>query len=96
MFLKQTYAKKKQPEVKKNMPTINDEIQKIINNTLQQQPTPQIVTITHVYDDNNHIDAVTKDGDEYTYIPTISQNPTTDNKGVLIPLENNTHIIITT
>ena len=71
------------------MATINDEIQKIINNTLNQQPTPQIVTITRVYDDNNHIDAVTKDGDEYSYVPTISQNPTIDNKGLLIPLENN-------
>ena len=78
------------------MPTINDEIQKIINNTLNQQPQPEIVTITRVYDDQNHIDAVTKDGDEYSYIPTISQNPTIDNKGLLIPLENNTHIIITT
>ena len=78
------------------MHTINDEIVKIINNTLQQQPQPHIVTITRVYDDQNHIDAVTKDGDEYSYIPTISQNPTTDNKGLLIPLENNNHIIITT
>ena len=78
------------------MPTINDEIQKIINNTLNQQPQPEIVTITRVYDDQNHIDAVTKDGDEYSYIPTISQNPTTNNTGLLIPLENNTHIIITT
>ena len=79
-----------------NKGTINDEIQKIINNTLQQQPTPTLCTITKVHDDNNHVDAETKDGETFVYVPTISQNPTIDNTGLLIPLENNNHIIITT
>lgn len=75
--------------------TINDEIQIIIDNTLQQQPKPQKITITKIYTDNKHADAKTTKGEELTHIPIIANNPTVNNIGVLIYLENNETIIIT-
>ena len=69
------------------MSTINDEIQKIINNTLQQQPTPTLCTITKIYEDQKHIDAETNIG-TFKYAPTIG-TPTTGNTGVVIFLNQN-------
>ena len=70
-----------------NKGTINDEIQKIINNTLQQQPTPTLCTITKVYTDNHHIDCETDIG-ELKYAQTIG-NPIKNNTGVVIFLNQN-------
>ena len=75
--------------------TINQEIQLMIDNSLNQQLTPQKVFISKVYSDNNHVDATTLNGDMLEYIPTISQSPTKDNIGVLIFLEHEEMIIIT-
>jgi hypothetical protein len=70
-----------------NKGTINDEIQKIINNTLQQQPTPTLCTITKIYEDQKHIDAETNIG-TFKYAPTIG-NPIKNHTGIIIFLNQN-------
>lgn len=74
---------------------MNDEIQSMIDYTINQQPKPQLITITKVYEDNNHIDCETTSEDTLEYVPTISSNATVGNTGVLIILENNEYIVIT-
>lgn len=75
--------------------TINDAIQDIINHTINTQPKPQLITITKIYTDTNHVDCKTETGDTLQYIPTISTNPEPNQKGVLLPLNDDTYIIIT-
>ena len=75
--------------------SLNDAIQTMIDNTLNQQPKPQRVTITKVYTGNTHIDCKNSNGDILTYIPVIANNPTVNNIGILLFLENNEKIIIT-
>lgn len=67
----------------------------IVQDELNKQPKPQKITITKVHTDNNHVDAKTLNGDTLTYIPTISNNPTVNNIGLLFFLDNNEKIIIT-
>lgn len=73
---------------------MHKEIQKIVDHSIQQIPQPILITITAVYEDDNHVDAKTKNDEELNYIPTIG-TPTTNSKGVLLFLENNDMIIIT-
>ena len=73
---------------------MHEQIQTMITHSINQIPQPMLVTITSVYDDNNHVDATTKNDEELTYIQTIG-TPTTDNKGLLMFLENDEMIIIT-
>ena len=67
----------------------------IVRDELNKQPRPTKVTITQVHTDNNHVDCKTLNGDTLTYIPTISNNPTVNNIGILFFLDNNEKIIIT-
>ena len=67
----------------------------IVQDELNKQPKPQKIIITKVNTDNNHVDAKTLNGDTLTYIPTISNNPTVNNIGLLFFLDNNEKIIIT-
>ena len=75
--------------------TINDEIQSMIDHTINQQPKSQLITITKVYEDNNHIDCETTSEDTLEYVPTIASNLTIGKTGVLIILENDEYIVIT-
>ena len=75
--------------------TIADSVQTIVQQELNQQPKPIKITITKVHTDNNHVDCKTLNGDTLTYIPTISNNPTVNNIGILFFLDNNEKIIIT-
>ena len=75
--------------------TINDEIQHIVDDSINQIPTIELVNITKVYSDNTHVDCTLDTGDTLEYIPTISTTPTVDNPALLIPLPNNQYYIIT-
>jgi hypothetical protein len=66
----------------------------MIDHSLNQIPQPLLVTITKVYDDNNHVDCKTKNEEELTYIQTIG-TPVTEATGLLMFLENDDMIIIT-
>lgn len=70
-----------------------NEIQKMINNTIDQQPKPTLATITKVHTDQEHIDCETNLG-TLEYILCIG-TPTKGNKGILIPLDDESLIIIT-
>ena len=76
-------------------PTINEGIEAIVESYINQQPKPQRVTITKVYTGNTHIDCKNSNGDSLTYIPVIANNPTVNNIGVLVFLDNNDKIVIT-
>lgn len=75
--------------------TINDEIQIIVDHTLQQQPKPEKIYITKIYEDQKHIDCKNTNGDIITYVPIIANNPSVNNIGILIFLENNEKMVIT-
>lgn len=75
--------------------TINDEIQLIIDTTLNQQPKAEIVTIHKVYDDNNYVDVKLNNDAIMEYIPVISNNPKKGNIAILLPVKNDKLIVIT-
>jgi len=78
-------------EVKPSM-TINDEIQLMIDDSINQQPKPELVTITAV-NTNNTINAKLANGDVLEQISYLG-TPTTGNKGILLTLADDTLIII--
>ena len=75
--------------------TINDEIQTLVDNSINQIPSIEAVTITKIYEDNNHADCKLVSEDILTYIPTISNNLEVGNVGLLIPMKNGSFYIIT-
>ena len=76
-------------------PDINQSIETIINTSLNQQPTPQKVYLTKIYDDNIHCDAKTLNNETLTYIPMICNNPAENHIGILFHLDNEQMMIIT-
>ena len=75
--------------------TINDEIQNMINNTLNQQMPIQEITIHNIHDDNSHVDVELQDGSILEYLPCIANSLATGHHGLLIPLENDRFYVIT-
>ena len=75
-------------------PLINQAITTIVKHEINQIPKIQKCTINKVYSDNIHADIKIEDT-IMKYIPTISNNLTKDNIGILIPLANNEYIVIT-
>jgi len=76
-------------------PTIDEAIQTQINHTLNQQPIPMKVYLTKVYAGNKYADVKTLNGDTLEHIPIIANNPSVNNIGILMFLENEEKIIIT-
>ena len=74
-------------------PLINQAITTIVKHEINQIPKIQKCTINKVYTDNIHADIQIEDT-TMKYIPTISNNLTKGNIGILIPLENE-YIVIT-
>ena len=73
--------------------TINDEIQYMIDKSLNQQAKPELVTITKIYSD--HVNCETENGDVLEYIPIISRNNLKVNdKGIMFLLSNGNYYII--
>ena len=75
--------------------TINDEIQTLVDNSTNQIPSIEVITITKIHEDNNHVDCKLVSEDVLTYIPTISNDLKVGNKGLLFPLKNGSFYIIT-
>ena len=75
--------------------TINDEIQHIIDQSINQIPSIEVITITKIHEDNNHVDCELVTEDVLTYIPTIANDLKVGNKGLLFPLKNGSFYIIT-
>lgn len=67
--------------------SINDEIQKQINHTIQQQPSIELVTLIKVYEDNNYGDVRTVNDEIIEYVQLIGGR-TTGKTGVLLYLNN--------
>lgn len=67
--------------------TLADEINTMITSQINTIPAPIRCKITKVYDDNNHVDITTTNGD-IQYIETIGGTPTTNRTGILIFLNN--------
>ena len=67
--------------------TLADEINLMITSKINETPTPIRCTITKVYNDNNHVDITTDNGD-LEYVETIGTTPTANKKGILIFLNN--------
>ena len=59
-------------KIGENKQTINDEIQYMIDNTIQQQAQPELVTITKIYNDN-HVDCLTENDEKLEYIAVIGK-----------------------
>lgn len=73
--------------------TINEEIQIMIDHTLNQQLKPMKCTVIKNYGtDKNHVDIETDMGN-LTFVECINSNKV-GNKGILIYLENNTPFAI--
>ena len=75
--------------------TINDEIQILVDNSIEQIPGIEVVTIKKIHEDNNHVDCELVTEDVLTYIPTIANDLKVGNKGLLFPLKNGSFYIIT-
>ena len=73
--------------------TINDEIQYMIDNTIQQQAQPELVTITKIYNDN-HVDCLTEHDEKLEYIAVIGKTLQVNDKGILFLLSNDQYYII--
>ena len=81
-------------KIKENKKTINDEIQYMIDKSINQQAKPELVTITKIYSDN-HVDCETENGDVLKYIPVISRsNLKVDDHGIMFLLSNDQYYII--
>ena len=74
---------------------LSDEIDVMIQNAISQLPRPEIIFITKIYEDENHVDCKTKAEEKLEYIPTISNNLTVGNTGLLIVTKDDEFIIIT-
>jgi len=74
-------------------PTINELIQIMINTTLNQQPTPELVTIHKTYT-GNYADVKTDTDDILEYLPVIG-NPIVGHKAILLPLKRGKYAVIT-
>lgn len=74
-------------------PTINELIQIMINTTLNQQPTPELVTIHKTYT-GNYVDIKTDTDDIIEYQPCIG-TPHKGDTAILIPLKRNKYAVIT-
>ena len=63
---------------------------------ISQIPSPTLCTISKIYEDQNHVDITTSQG-ELEYVPTIANNLAVGNIGVLIFLNGNSdeYIVIT-
>ena len=73
--------------------TINDEIQYMIDNSINQQAQPELITITKVYSDN-HVNCITENEEELEYIAVIGKNIQVNDKGILFILSNDQYYII--
>ena len=75
--------------------TLTNEIQILINNTINQIPYPTRCTITRVHS-NTRIDIKTDNG-ELEQVECIANNPTIGNTGILVFLNGGTndYIVIT-
>ena len=73
--------------------TINDEIQNMINTTLNQQTPIQEITIYKIHD-NSHVDVQLENGSVIEYLPCIANNLATGHHGLLVPIENDRFYVI--
>lgn len=78
-----------------NQGTINEPIQIMIDQSINEIPRPQKITITAIYDDNKHVDAKSDNDETFEYIRAIGSNINENQIGVLLFLENNEMIILT-
>ena len=67
--------------------SMNDEIQKQIDHTLAQMPSPELVTLIKVYDDNYHGDVQTSNDEIIEHVQIIGGR-TSGKTGVLIYIAN--------
>jgi hypothetical protein len=65
---------------------LNNEIQKMINNTITEQPYPTLAEITRIYNDG-YVDIRTNEYGELTYLKTITSHNVGDTT-ILIFLNN--------
>ena len=75
-----------------NNVTLNDEIQLMIDQTINQQPQPELVTITTI-NTNTTINIKLSNGDVLEQIAYLG-TPTVNNKGILLTLKDDTLIVI--
>ena len=80
--------------IEKKRETINDEIQYMIDKTINQQAQPELVTITKIYEDN-YVDCVTENDETLECIPVIKRsNLQVDDNGILFLLSNEMYYVI--
>ena len=80
--------------IEKKRETINDEIQYMIDKTINQQAQPELVTITKIYEDN-YVDCVTENDETLECIPVIKRsNLQVDDDGILFLLSNEMYYVI--
>ena len=72
--------------------TLNDEIQLMIDQTINQQPQPELITITTI-NTNTTINIKLSNGDVLEQIQYLG-TPTVNNKGILLTLKDDTLIVI--
>ena len=68
--------------------SIDGEIQKQINHTLNQVPSPELITLIKVYEDNHYGDVQTSNDETIEHVQIIGGR-TTGKTGVLLYLNNN-------
>lgn len=80
--------------IEKKRETINDEIQYMIDKTINQQAQPELVTITKIYEDD-YVDCVTENDETLECIPVIKRsNLQVDDNGILFLLSNEMYYVI--
>ena len=80
--------------IEKKRETINDEIQYMIDKTINQQAKPELVTITKIYEDD-YVDCVTENDETLECIPVIKRsNLQVDDDGILFLLSNEMYYVI--
>ena len=80
--------------IEKKRETINDEIQYMIDKTINQQAQPELVTITKIYEDD-YVDCVTENDETLECIPVIKRsNLQVDDDGILFLLSNEMYYVI--
>lgn len=67
--------------------SMNDEIQIQIDDTLNKIPSPELITLIKVYDDNHHGDVQTSNDEIIEHVQIIGGR-TTGKTGVLIYIAN--------